>query len=203
MNNTTILILYPAEFKCFAKFERKVSSIVSRLDVFGVVYLSDPNCFIASLFSKDLRAEAPELLPGLTCKRFTHAIVFDDGSVFPEERAWLRSNGIIMREIKTPITRVINIKKDTRFEGQTHTSEYEYIGRGSYWGNPYSMHEEGECRDEVIRKYKYDFDFDKFPNKEKSAVFSLAGKTLGCFCKPLACHGDVLADFLNAWDDGA
>ena len=82
------------------------------------------------------------------------------------------------------------------------TLNYEYIGRGSYWGNPYSMYEEGEDREEVIRKYKYDFDFEKFPNKEKSEVYKLAGKRLGCFCKPTPCHGDVLADFLNAWDDG-
>ena len=64
------------------------------------------------------------------------------------------------------------------------------------------MHDEGESREEVIRKYKYDFDFDKFTNKKKDEVYKLAGKRLGCFCKPQACHGDVLADFLNSWDDG-
>ncbi|WP_261928243.1 DUF4326 domain-containing protein, partial [Vibrio aestuarianus] len=57
-------------------------------------------------------------------------------------------------------------------------------------------------RDEVIRKYKYDFDYDKFINVDKSRVYDLAGKRLGCFCKPQSCHGDVLADFLNSWDDG-
>ena len=55
---------------------------------------------------------------------------------------------------------------------------------------------------EVIRKYKYDFDNDKFPNKSKSEVTKLAGKRLGCFCKPAACHGDILADYLNSLDDG-
>ena len=64
------------------------------------------------------------------------------------------------------------------------------------------MHEEGDDREEVIRKYKYDFDFEKFPNKEKSEVHKLTGKRLGCFCKPQACHGDILADYLNSWDDG-
>lgn len=57
-------------------------------------------------------------------------------------------------------------------------------------------------REDVIEKFKYDFDFDKFINKDKRKVYDLTGKTLGCFCKPLACHGDVLADFLNSWDDG-
>ena len=64
------------------------------------------------------------------------------------------------------------------------------------------MLEAGESREEVIRKYKYDFEFDKFPNKDKSKVYELSGKRLGCFCKPQECHGDVLADFLNSWDDG-
>lgn len=30
-----------------------------------------------------------------------------------------------------------------------------------------------------------------------SAIFALKGKTLGCGCKPLACHGDVYAVWLN------
>ncbi|WP_253947719.1 DUF4326 domain-containing protein [Pseudoalteromonas sp. AC163] len=131
----------------------------------------------------------------------THAIIFDDGESFSNEIKIIRSLEIPLRIIKVMVTRVINIKKDIEFKGIKSTSNYEYIGRGSYWGNPYSMFEDGDDRDEVIRKYKYDFDFEKFPNKEKSEVFKLAGKKLGCFCKPAACHGDILADFLNQWDD--
>ncbi len=114
----------------------------------------------------------------------------------------LQSSGLPMRIINIAITRVINIKQEAEYQAEKSTKTYEYIGRGSYWGNPYSMYEEGDDREEVIRKYKYDFDFEKFPNKEKSEVYKLAGKRLGCFCKPQACHGDVLADFLNSWDDG-
>lgn len=57
-------------------------------------------------------------------------------------------------------------------------------------------------RDAVIRMFKYDFDYDKFLNIDKNKVYELAGKRLGCFCKPQACHGDILADYLNQWDDG-
>jgi hypothetical protein len=28
-------------------------------------------------------------------------------------------------------------------------------------------------------------------------VLELKGKQLGCFCKPLSCHGDVLAEWLD------
>jgi len=64
------------------------------------------------------------------------------------------------------------------------------------------MFKDGDDRDEVIRKYRYDFDYEKFPHIDKQEVFKVYGKRLGCFCKPDAYHGDVLADFLNSWDDG-
>ena len=62
--------------------------------------------------------------------------------------------------------------------------------------------DEDNSREDVIRKFKYDFDHNKFIKKEKDEVYKLVGKRLGCFCKPEACHGDILADFLNSWDDG-
>lgn len=197
----SILILYPDEFNCFSKFERKVSRIVKNLDKFTVVFQSDVNSHISKLF---------ENVPNVTLVEnknwklsdITHAIVFDDGEVFTEELKTLESGQIKIRKINILITRVINIKKETKFKNLKSTPEYEYIGRGSYWGNPYSIYEEGESRDEVIRKYEYDFLYDKFPNKKKSEVFKIAGKRLGCFCKPQSCHGDVLANFLNSWDDG-
>jgi len=57
-------------------------------------------------------------------------------------------------------------------------------------------------REHVINQFRYDFDTDSFPNKKKSEVHKIAGKRLACFCKPNACHGDVLADYLNSYDDG-
>ena len=132
----------------------------------------------------------------------THAIVFDDGETFVRELELLEKEKIKTRVIKIKITRVINIKIETEYQNIKSTQDYEYIGRGSYWGNPYSMYDEGESRDEVIRKYEYDFTYDKFPNKEKSEIYKIAGKRLGCFCKPLSCHGDILAKYLNSWDDG-
>ncbi len=32
----------------------------------------------------------------------------------------------------------------------------------------------------------------------KSKVHSLNGKTLGCFCKPGPCHGDIISEYLNS-----
>ncbi|WP_123009399.1 DUF4326 domain-containing protein, partial [Escherichia coli] len=31
---------------------------------------------------------------------------------------------------------------------------------------------------------------------------SLKGKVIACHCKPYACHGDIIADYINSLDDG-
>lgn len=64
-----------------------------------------------------------------------------------------------------------------------------YIGRGSVWGNPFIIGRDG-TREEVIEKYR------KWIETQPvllSKIHLLKGKRLGCFCKPLKCHGDILA----------
>lgn len=69
-----------------------------------------------------------------------------------------------------------------------------YIGRGSKWGNKFHIGVDG-TREEVIEKYsKWFLDHPELHNQ---AIRELQGKTLGCHCKPLPCHGDVLVDFLE------
>ena len=74
---------------------------------------------------------------------------------------------------------VINGKKDI----------YDvYIGRGSKWGNPFRIGRDG-TRKEVIQMY------EKWLRRNKKLmndIGELEDKILGCFCKPLPCHGDVL-----------
>ena len=196
-----VLILIPGEFNCFSKFERKVNRITQSFSKFVVVYPKDHNKLIQGLFENKGGVKLEEDA-SWDVKSITHAIVFDDGEEFSEEVARLKSQNIPTRLIQIKITRVVNIKKEEKYQGMRSTPAFEYIGRGSYWGNPYSMYEESDDRDEVIRKYRYDFEFDKFINIDTSKVYDLAGKRLGCFCKPAACHGDVLAEYLNSWDDG-
>lgn len=198
----SIIILYPELFNCYDKFERKVSKIIKNINDFSIIYQGDPNNFIINFFKEKYPEISIKKNNDWKIENITHGIIFDDGEEFIEETKLLKSSNIPLRVIKISITRVINIKKETQYQSEKSTLTYEYIGRGSYWGNPYSMYEDGEERDEVIRKYKYDFDYEKFPKKKKSEVYKLAGKRLGCFCKPETCHGDVLADYLNSWDDG-
>ncbi len=83
-------------------------------------------------------------------------------------------------------TRVVHCKKEP----------YDvYIGRPSKWGNPFSIGKDG-TRDEVIEKYlQYVLGNDELMD----ALPELQGKVLGCWCKPLTCHGDILVDLCELW----
>ena len=69
-----------------------------------------------------------------------------------------------------------------------------YIGRGSKWGNPFTIGFDGD-RFEVIEKYKSHI--KSMLKIDKSLdLYELKGKRLGCHCAPLPCHGDVLKDLV-------
>jgi len=69
-----------------------------------------------------------------------------------------------------------------------------YIGRGSPLGNPFAIDEsKGDTREVVIEKFRlYLLQSLKDGTITKEYLTSLDGKVLGCFCKPKACHGDVI-----------
>jgi len=68
-----------------------------------------------------------------------------------------------------------------------------YIGRPSKWGNPFQIGKDG-TRDEVIEKFK-NWILTQ-PNLLKD-LHEIKGKTLGCWCKPKSCHGDVLVELIE------
>lgn len=98
-------------------------------------------------------------------------------------------------------TMVVNLRYD----------DYDvYIGRAGkgqtgYFGNP---HTQGmvycpEChghhdRKDAIEAFKQYFLKRVAEDKEfRANVLALRGKRLGCFCKPLPCHGDVIKEWLD------
>lgn len=87
-----------------------------------------------------------------------------------------------------PRTRVVN----------KHSEDWEvYIGRPGPFGNMFKIGPDGN-RDEVIAKYKFWFERRLREDPSfRTEVEGLRGKKLGCFCKPLGCHGDVIVDFLE------
>jgi len=64
-----------------------------------------------------------------------------------------------------------------------------YIGRPSKWGNPFLLRNEAD-RAAVIHQYE---EWLRTQPNLLADLHELKGKRLGCWCKPSACHGDVLA----------
>lgn len=77
-----------------------------------------------------------------------------------------------------------------------------YIGRGSKFGNPYYIGKDGD-RNQVIDLYRDWFLMMLKDPIFKRDVLALKGKRLGCFCKPLACHGDVIVEYLENIPDSS
>lgn len=88
---------------------------------------------------------------------------------------------------------VVNVRSGDKYD--------VYIGRPSEWGNPFS-HKTGTkaefvvaSRELAVEEYKkWLLSQPKLMEKVKQ---ELKGKILGCWCAPLACHGDVLAEIAN------
>jgi hypothetical protein len=82
-------------------------------------------------------------------------------------------------------TRVVHCKRE-KFD--------VYIGRPSKWGNPFKLADElnagDEARELCLAKYRT---WILLQPELLAALGELRGKTLGCWCAPKACHGDVLA----------
>lgn len=80
-----------------------------------------------------------------------------------------------------------------------------YIGRagkgqdGTY-GNPYKPHgKTAQDRERCIAEFRAYFRERVRTDREfRRKVLTLRGKRLGCFCKPAACHGDVIAEWVDA-----
>jgi len=82
------------------------------------------------------------------------------------------------------MTRVVNLRHE----------EYDLlIARPAKWGNPFQIGRDGS-REQVIKMYEIHL---RHRPDLLAALPELAGKRLGCHCKPEACHGDVLVKLLR------
>jgi hypothetical protein len=104
-------------------------------------------------------------------------------------------------------TTVVNLKGRVRENGGACPEGVVYIGRamhrggwrlpGSAWANPYRIGRDGD-RDEVIARYR---EYVSEHPELRAALPELRGKVLGCWCVPLPCHGQVLAELADALPD--
>ncbi len=76
--------------------------------------------------------------------------------------------------------------------------DYVYVGRPSKWGNPFRIGRDGD-RAAVIAKYR---EWILRQPALIDALSELRGMRLGCYCYPLDCHGDVLAELAEQRGEG-
>jgi hypothetical protein len=70
------------------------------------------------------------------------------------------------------------------------------IDRQTVWGNPFVIGKDGN-RERVIAKYRQWILHPDQAHMVEYAKKVLRGKTLGCWCSPKPCHGDVLLEIAN------
>jgi hypothetical protein len=95
------------------------------------------------------------------------------------------------------LTRVVHLKKEP-FD--------VLISRPSKWGNPFTHIKDKktraqfvvETREMAIQKYR---EWIMTQPDLLNSLHELKGKTLGCWCKPLSCHGDVLVELIEKNDE--
>ena len=88
-------------------------------------------------------------------------------------------------------TVVLNMKEDgALYAWAMQCGRFERIDRRTDWGNPFVLGEDGD-RDEVCHAYAV---YLGYKRGLLGRVGELKGKALGCWCHPLRCHGDHLAD---------
>lgn len=136
--------------------------------------------------TEDLLREAAEDLP------------IDAAGVVEEIRqekifaAWSDDERDLLKRLRDGETIVVSLRSHASLIGwATEAGLYERVDRKSPWGNPFVLPDDG-TRDEVIAKYAEHY----LPNKPSllNRIESLAGKALGCWCAPEACHADVLKE---------
>lgn len=92
------------------------------------------------------------------------------------------------------MTKVINIKTDYVYDVYIGRAGHGYDG---YFGNPYRLRP-NEARGATLDRYRTYFYARLASDPEfKQRVLQPKDKTLGCFCKPACCHGDIIVEYLN------
>src|SRR5258708_37705919 len=128
------------------------------------------------------------MIPGKNIIKEPNNFIMNTISPIRKQRS---SHGITSDSILRPC-RIVHCKK--------HSYDV-YIGRPSKWGNPFS-HRQGTLarykvgsREQAIEAFRNWITVGE-GRYLLPQLHELAGKTLGCWCKPDACHGDILAELV-------
>lgn len=100
------------------------------------------------------------------------------------------------------MTTLVNVKRTRRFDvyiGRAGLGYDKYPGGDGYFGNPHRLSDFGGDRSACLAAYrKYLHERLHVDPEFKERVLELDGLTLGCFCWPDECHGEVIIEWLEA-----
>jgi hypothetical protein len=119
--------------------------------------------------------------------------------VSPEpEPEWTDSELERKEQVINGLTVVANKKIDKALVAWAQENNiYVPIDRGTVWGNPFIVGEDGD-RETVIENYKIYLGLKpsllKYIDNLYADLPGKTGKVLGCWCYPLSCHGDILKE---------
>lgn len=186
-------LLHLANFfrKEFPEHKFKVKRVSLKDDYGNCLYYKNNDTYIIFL-DKNISKDAQILL---FVHEFAHVLSYhkdlhpsDHGPIFgiAYARAWrsyIKWYSLPKKVVKQNMIKVVHYKKDP----------YDiYIGRGSPWGNPFTIgYEMNNSREVVIEKYR---DWILEQPDLMNSLHKLVGKRLACYCAPKACHGDVLKE---------
>jgi hypothetical protein len=199
--NSRLLIAFSRGFGFRSMFDEKMSKLLEGFSP-DVIEVAQDEYSIAQDFFAKKKIQVEIASPAKTknsvkrwVSKFSHIVIFWDGDDLTEivfSAKLLRKN---LRVIPVQLAKVKNKDKEERYD--------VYIGRGTPWGNPFpiGLGGTGDSREVVIEKFRDYFFGELVPDPEKhKALLSLRGYRLGCHCKPLACHGDIIAAYLNSYE---
>ena len=79
---------------------------------------------------------------------------------------------------------------------ENNSNKVRFPPKASIWANPFKISKTNTRSDVLIQYEKYIR--EKILNdSDKYCIENLRGKTLGCWCHPESCHGDILIKLLD------
>ena len=86
----------------------------------------------------------------------------------------------------------------SRAKGWRMPENTVYVGRPSYWGNPYECDSQSKDRAYLVRLFRAYLNRHEQSEMRRRIKSELRGKNLACWCPPDApCHADVLLEIAN------
>jgi hypothetical protein len=165
----------------------------------GVVCLDSNNALksiVKDFFSEVVYSDARSFVGfRKLISEVSHLVLLWDGEDLSRLLFEARIQKVVTKLIPISVTKVVNKKMTNDFD--------YYIGRGTPWGNPFAIgHGDGPDRAEVIEKFRVYFEQKVSSDPAyRKGLFAMKGMRLACFCKPDACHGDVIAEYLDAHEN--